>query len=284
MSVTAKNVAEAEACLRAGDPDTALSQLQAAIRAQPADPRLRVFLFQLLSVLGQWERALNQLNVATELDASTLAMAQMYRETLRCEVLRSEVFAGKRVPLLFGEPEQWLALLLESLLTAGRGDHAAAVRLREQAFELAPASAGRIDGAPFAWLADADPRLGPVCEAVINGRYYWVPFSRLARIDIEAPADLRDFVWAPAHFLFTNGGETVGVIPTRYPGSESVTDGAIKLARRTEWIEHQGDYHGLGQRLLTTDNGEFSLLDLRCIEFDDESGSAPDTATDAQDG
>ena len=278
MSVTAKNVADAEASLRAGDPEAALSHLQAAIRSQPADSRLRVFLFQLLSVLGQWERALNQLNVATELDASTLAMAQMYRETLRCEALRTEVFAGKRVPLLFGEPEQWLALLLESLLSSGRGDTAAAVRLREQAFDLAPPSSGRLDGTPFAWLADADTRLGPVCEAVINGRYYWLPFSRLASIDIEAPADLRDFVWAPAHFLFANGGEAVGVIPTRYSGSETAPDGAIRLARRTEWIEHGGDYHGLGQRLLTTDEGEFPLLDIRRIEFD------PAASTEEADG
>lgn len=267
MSVP-KIVAEAEASLRAGDPDTALVQLQNGIRSQPADAKLRVFLFQLLSVLGQWERALNQLNVATELDASTLAMAQMYREALRCEVLRADVFAGKRAPLLFGEPEHWLALLIESLLTAGTGEHAAAARLHEQAFEQAPASSGRIDGTPFAWIADADSRLGPVCEAVINGRYYWVPFNRLASIDIEAPADLRDFVWAPAHFTFVNGGEVVGVIPTRYPGSEGVADGAIKLARRTEWLEHGGDYRGIGQRLFATDAGEYALLDVRRIEFD----------------
>ena len=271
MSTTPQNVADAEAALLAGDPDTALKHLQAAIRSQPAEASLRVFLFQLLAVLGQWERALNQLNVATELDASTLAMAQMYRETLRCEVLRADVFAGTRVPLLFGEPEQWLALLLESQLTAGRGDHSSALRLREQAFDLAPASAGRIDSQPFVWLADADARLGPVCEAVINGRYYWIPFSRLARIDIEPPADLRDFVWTPAHFLFTNGGEAVGVIPTRYPGSENEADGAIKLARRTEWLGEGNDYRGLGQRLLTTDAGEYSLLDVRRIEFDNEN-------------
>ena len=49
-------------------------------------PKLRVFLFQLLCVLGQWERALTQLNVAAELDAQALAMAQMYREALQCEM------------------------------------------------------------------------------------------------------------------------------------------------------------------------------------------------------
>ena len=33
------------------------------------DAALRIFLFQLLAVQGQWERSLNQLNVAAELDA-----------------------------------------------------------------------------------------------------------------------------------------------------------------------------------------------------------------------
>jgi type VI secretion system protein ImpE len=268
MSTLPKNAADAEAYLRAGDPERALSQLQAAVRAAPGEARLRVFLFQLLAVLGQWERALKQLDVAAELDASTLAMAQMYRAALHCEMLRHGVFAGSRVPLLFGEPEQWLALLIEAQLTAGRGDQAAALDLRAKAFDLAPATSGRIDGQAFAWLADADARLGPVCEAVINGSYYWIPYSRLARIDIEPPVDLRDFVWAPAHFLFANGGEAVGVIPSRYPGSENAADGAIKLGRRTEWLECGGNYHGLGQRLLVTEAGEYPLLAVRHIEFD----------------
>jgi hypothetical protein len=31
--------------------------------------------------------------------------------------------------------------------------------------------------------------------------------------------DLRDVVWMPAHLQFENGGESVALIPTRYPGS-----------------------------------------------------------------
>ena len=33
---------------------------------------------------------------------------------------------------------------------------------------------------------------GQVLEAVINGRYYWVPFSRVAELTTEPPEDLRD--------------------------------------------------------------------------------------------
>jgi type VI secretion system protein ImpE len=275
----------AERAVRDADLDGALRLLHDHVRSNPSDASPRIFLFQLLSVLGQWDRALTQLNVAAELDAKALAMAQMYREALQCEVLRTDVFAGKRAPMVLGEPDEWLALLIESLLTGGESSpHAAdqARSLRERAFEAAPATAGSIDDTPFEWIADADMRLGPVCEAVINGRYYWVPFARMTRIDIEAPADLRDVVWMPAHLAFANGGEAVAVIPTRYPGSETAADPRMRLARTTEWREAApGVFHGLGQRILTTDGGEHALMDVRTIVL---GGAASDAIGEAAHG
>ena len=256
----------AEQSLRDGDPVGALALLQEAVRAKSTDSKLRIFLFQLLSVLGQWERALNQLNVAAELDPAALAMAQMYREALHCEVLRTRVFEGKKSPLVFGQPEQWLALLIEALLLAGQGKHREAAVLRTKALENAGATPGTLDGQPFTWIADPDSRLGPVCEAIINGRYYWVPFSRLTEIVIEAPEDLRDVVWMPAHFRFDNGGESVGLIPTRYSGSETSDDAQVVQSRKTIWVEAAPDvYHGYGQRLFATENGESPLMDIRKI-------------------
>ena len=40
---------------------------------------------------------------------------------------------------------------------------------------------------------------------------------------------------------WANAGEAVGLIPTRYPGSEQSSDGAVRLARRTEWVEQGAD-------------------------------------------
>jgi type VI secretion system protein ImpE len=266
----------AERAVRDGDLDLALTLLQEQVRKSPERADLRVFLFQLLCVLGQWDRALTQLDVAGEMDAGTLAMAQMYRETIRCEQLRTEVFAGRRSPVVFGEPEAWVAWIIEALGAEGAARADQAQELRSRAFEAAPASAGSIDGQPFEWIADADMRLGPICEAVINGRYYWVPFARLSRLDIEAPTDLRDVVWTPAHFQFANGGETVGVIPTRYAGSEAADQPSIRLARQTVWHEVSPElFTGLGQRVLATDAGEHSIMDVRAIVIGDASGAGP---------
>lgn len=263
----------AEQALKDGDPLSAIKHLQAQVRSQPADAKLRVFLFQLLCVQGDWTRALNQLNVAGELDASTLPMVQTYRETIQCERLREQVFQGQKAPLLFGEPEAWIALLIEALLREGRGEFADAASLREQAFEQAPATAGQAQGdgieQSFQWIADADMRIGPVLEAVVNGKYYWVPFSRLSKVVFEAPVDLRDRVWTPSTLTFSNGGEAIAFLPTRYAGS-ALADPQLALARKTEWSEPRpGLFVGNGQRMLTTDVGDLALMDLRSISLGD---------------
>jgi type VI secretion system protein ImpE len=91
-----------------------------------------------------------------------------------------------------------------------------------------------------------------------------VPFERISRIVVEAPADVRDLVWLPAQFMWANGGEAMGMLPVRYPNSERNDDDAIRLARKTEWLPlNDEQYAGLGQRVLTTDTEELGLLDVR---------------------
>jgi len=270
----------AETSLKEGRLDDALAELQEQVKKEPANPALRTFLFQLLTVRGDWDRALTQLNVAGEMDPLALPMKQTYTEALRCELLRKKVFAGETAPLVFGEPEEWVALLIEAAKKAGTGSFEESVTLREKAFEAAPTTTGTINDQPFEWIADADPRLGPVFEAVVNGRYYWIPAHRIREITIDAPEDLRDMVWAPVEFTWANGGQVVGLIPTRYPGSEASEDHLIRLSRKTEWYEAAPDlWFGLGQRLIATDAGEFPLLEIRNIKLD----TGLDPAVDAGD-
>jgi type VI secretion system protein ImpE len=258
----------AEDYLRGENLDGALKALQTQVRNDPSNVKHRVFLFQLLSVLGQWDRALTQLNVSGELDAVALPMVQTYREALQCEALRQDVFLGKRAPLIFGEPEQWIALLINALKPTAEGQYGKSQELRAEAFEDAPAVSGTIDGTPFEWIADADTRMGPCLEVITNGKYYWVPFNRIQSIVIEAPVDLRDVVWTPAYFTWMNGGQSVGLIPTRYPGSENNEDDKIRLSKKTEWMECESDvFLGLGQRMFATDAGEYSIMDVRDITF-----------------
>jgi type VI secretion system protein ImpE len=158
--------------------------------------------------------------------------------------------------------------MFEALNQENKGNQPQADGLRNKALEQAPAISGKIDGVTFSWIADADSRLSPMLEAIINGRYYWVPFHRIAQLNLTPPEDLRDLAWLPAQFVWSNGGDAVGFIPTRYPDSENNSDNGIKLARKTEWItKSEQSYHGLGQRVFTTDIDDYALLNCRSIHF-----------------
>lgn len=260
---------KAEELLRAGKVEESLASLQDEVRANAADPRLRVFLFQTLCVLGQWQRALTQLEVLSGMGSEHMMLARIFQPVVQCEMVRQRIFAGQQTPIVFGEPQPWMGSVVQANELVGQGKYAAAQELRDKAFEEAPATAGKLNNKPFEWIADADLRLGPMLEAVIEGHYYWIPFCRIKRMFLEPPTDLRDLVWAPAQFIWANGGEGSGHVPTRYPGTETAPDDQLRLARRTEWAEREGGYSlGLGQRVLATESEECPLLECRTLDLE----------------
>ena len=266
------NVAEEQ--LRAGDLAACLTDLQQQVRRFPADPKYRIFLAQLLMVTGDWDRAVTQLEVVGGLDASAMPMVHAYRSAIQCELLRQSVLRGERSPVVFGDPEPWVALVVQGLvaLAAGRAEQADA--LRAEAFEAAPACAGSLNGVEFEWIADADSRLGPILEVLLNGAYYWVPMHRIAVMVVEPPADLRDLVWLPVQLTWTNGGQVMGLVPTRYAGTEAAEEGALKLSRKTEWLPIGSDaFAGRGQRVLATSAEDFPLLTVRQLTLRPGTGS-----------
>jgi len=113
--------AAAEQLLAAGELSATLMALQQQVRKQPGDVRLRTFLFQLLAVLEQWERAASQLKLCGELDAGTLAMVSTYREALQCEAVRQAVMTGRTTPMVFGEPTPWIGAADRGAGSRGQG-------------------------------------------------------------------------------------------------------------------------------------------------------------------
>ena len=252
-----------------------LAAIQARLRAFPEDSRARESLFHFYCIAGQWDRAQAQLRALSDLNQGAKKLAPLFEALLRAELQRQAVFAGREKPTVFGEPEEWIAWQVRVLELISRNEGAAAAELRDRAWDAAPNSPGRIADDTFDWIADADGRLGPVLEAIIDGLYYWVPFFRIQSITMEEPKTLGDLVWARAVFQWFGGGGATGFIPVRYPGSETSGDGALQLARKTDWIEGpDGWTFGAGQRLFVTNqpDKDYPLLDTRRVEFRQSSG------------
>lgn len=250
--------------------DLTLEQAIAGVKADPTNPLKRIGLFRMFSLQGQWERAATQLQTAVQMDAEQAMYAQVYLNCIACERFRASVFDEGRQPLLLGEPSRWLALLVQSLQAS---DVAMKAKLLGEAFDEAPATAGTLDGEAFEWIADVDNRFGPVLEAFLDGKYFWIPFDRLERVRFQPTQELVDTLWKPCEFVFSSGGTKNGFVPLRYPGSELQEDESLKLGRSTDYIPIADPYSAaIGARLLSTDQDTVPLANVQEIKL------APSTA------
>ncbi|MEL6479162.1 MAG: type VI secretion system accessory protein TagJ [Pseudomonadota bacterium] len=275
----------ADAALAAGNLEDCRTALFDAVRAAPDDPELRAFLFQYLCLVGDWERADKQLDVLGEMTPASLDMVNDYRTAIRAEMVREAVWAGEISPPIFGEPRDWMAKLVQAQAHEARGETGPAHDLRAEALAEAPAEPGLLNGTRFAWFADADTRLGPVFEMIINGEYHWIAMADVARLELHAPKNVRDLVWAVCILTLTNGASLPVFMPARYPGAAQSGDAGLILGRRTEWTALAGEHAaGHGQRLFATDTGDLPALELRDLSFDNAVAALAEQAALEADG
>ena len=245
-----------------------LSRLTMTLRAQPADQQARMFLFQLLCVDGQWEKAHAQVRALAQLSPEAQMLAAVYGKTIAGESARTACFAGRGKAALLIDPSGWAADLIAAIDAEVAGDAARGVQMRSDSFDRCPPIFGTVDGRPFGALYDGDMRFGPTLEAIVAGRWGMIPFSAIDEIITSGPVDLRDLVWLPAEIRIREGPSLAAMLPVRYPGVERETHDDLRLARRTEWRDTPYAVHGAGQRMWTTDAGDdVGILSFRHITF-----------------
>ncbi|MES2054480.1 MAG: type VI secretion system accessory protein TagJ [Pseudomonadota bacterium] len=259
-------MSNADDFLRSGDLDGARRVLIEDVRRKPGDVLTRLFLFQLLSVRGEWDKAATHLGVLAQLSPEAAMLAVVYGQAIAAEREREAVFAGTSTAMVHGGPS-WADGVADSIRLMAIGDGKAALTARDEAFEKAPDLAGTIDGQRFEWIADADVRFGPCIEAIIGGRYGLLPFDAIAGLKSEGPKDLRDVVWYPVEIAMKAGHSVAALIPARYPG---VTDDAAEqLGRATNWHDGPNGQTGSGQRLWSLSDGQdCELLSVRSLVLD----------------
>lgn len=261
-----KIVADADALLRSGDLDGARAALIEIVRTQPADQAARMFLFQLLAVAGEWDKARRQLQTLAQLSAEAQMLAVAYGQAIDAELERADVFAGRQRARQHVSSD-WCEGVVDALEHFGAGRVDDGIAARDAAFDAAPDISGQIDGEPFDWVADADARFGPCFEVIIGGRYGLQPFDQVASIVSEGARDLRDLVWYPVQIVFKTGQSVAAFLPARYPDTEQAADGAERLGRATAWREAPWGEAGVGQHLWVFAGEERGLLTVRNLTF-----------------
>jgi type VI secretion system protein ImpE len=263
-------VSHARTLFEQGRLDDAIAELNQAVKSHPTDNAQRIFLFELLCLQGDLERAVKQLDVlATQSTDPGVALAvQGYQGLLTAESARRAVIEGDQLPKFILAPpahvERYVVLLKK--LKTGTADEVGA--LLDEAEEATPPIAGERGGRPFAAFRDADDRFAAVLEVFFGGEYLWVPLEQVRQLDVAAPAKLRDTIWIRAK-LQVEGQPTGDVfLPAAYPGSHSDQNAMVRLGRITEWTAlHERMVVGRGQRVFLVDDDEVALLELGSVTF-----------------
>ena len=259
-------MSNADTLLSSGDIDGARAHLIDEVRASPANWQARSFLFQILALRGEWERAEKQLDTLAKLDPEAQMLAVAYRQCISAERDREAFFDGE-TPFSSRFELPWLKKLGDAICVFG-SDPGAAAQLRGEAFEEARTTPGEVDGTSFDWIADADQRFGPTLETIIAGQYSLMPMEALETLTIHPPADLRDTIWGQAEFGLRDGARVAGFVCVRYPGSHLSSQTDVVRGVATDWREEGGIETGLGHRLMVlSDGSEHPLMSLRSLKF-----------------
>lgn len=270
---------EAKKLYDAGQLDAAIEELVSEVKAEPGDTKRRTFLFELLCFAGQWDRAEKQLDVIGHQSMEAGIGVQIYRANIKAERDRARLFSDGFQPHFLREPPTYVDTLLAAINRMREGNLKEARETLDRAEEERPALLGRFNGKQFQDFRDYDDWVGPVLELIVKDKYTWLPFEQMKRMEIPAPKQLRDLIWAPASIEALDG--TVGevYIPCLYVGSSEQADDQVKLGRMTDWAEMGEEvYRAFGLRLFLVDDEDKSLFEGRSIEFDqisDQSQASP---------
>ncbi|MCI0705280.1 MAG: SciE type virulence protein [Planctomycetia bacterium] len=253
---------------KAGKLGDAIAAAIEQVRNTPADRGKRLFLAELCCFAGDLERADKQLDVLFTPDAPDIIQLTAFRQLIRGELARREVFTQGRVPEFLAKPTDALKMRLEALIRLRENKPGEAAELLAKAEEQRPAVTGTCDGASFDDFRDLDDVTAPVLEVITaNSNYYWVPLESIELLEFHKPERARDLYWRPAHLIVKDGPDGVVYIPALYHGTHTATDEAVKLGRGTTWTGGDTEaYRGQGLREFLIGDASKSIMEIEKVE------------------
>jgi len=257
------------ALFQAGRLDDAVAAANAAVRAAPADAAPRLLLAELLLFQGNMQRADTLLDALTTMEPAVAVPVAAFRQLLRAEEARRQVWTEGRVPEFLGTPPAHVSPLLEALVAFRAGDMAEAARLAGEAEAQRPPSSGTLDSAAFDDFRDADDLCAGVMEVLTTtGKYFWIPTERILEAEFHAPQRPRDLYWRRVTMSVREGPDGDVFVPALYlPRGEGQPD-PIRLGRATEWEEAAGGpVRGLGQRMFLVGEEGRTVMELAALAF-----------------
>lgn len=242
---------------KAGKLQAALDEQIREVKSKPADPSLRVFLFELAAFVGDLDRARKQIDAVHYGEAEKDFTVARYKKLLDAEDKRRRFFKDGTEPRFLGPAPESVLGRLEAAKLLREGKPAEATALLTKANESAASLKGTFNGKAFEGFRDADDLFGTVLEVLANGEYFWVPVEQIDTVACNAPRFPRDLLWLPARVMMKDGQQGEVHLPVLYPRSHEHPDEGVKLGRNNDWLQAEGGpVLGVGARTyLAGDDG-----------------------------
>src|ERR1700744_380383 len=210
---------------RAGKLDDAIAAAQAALRKSPTDLNARVLLGELLAFVGNLERADVVLDAASAIDPTTAMVVAEFRQLIRADMARRQLFRDGRVPEFLSDPTETQRLQLAALVVLRGGDLARAANQANAAAAVRPRASGHQVDTAFDDWRDADDLLAGSFEVLTTtGKYFWIPTERVVTLEFHAPKRPRDLLWRRVSMSVSEGPDGEVYIPTVYATDEPMSD------------------------------------------------------------
>ncbi len=255
--------------LRAGKLSDAIVAAQNAVRKAPTDLGARVLLAEILVFAGNLERADVLLDAASTIDPSTAMVVAEFRQLIRADMARRQLFRDGRVPELLSDPTEVQRLQLSALVALRANDLAGAAKAAAAAEEARPRTSGFHNDTPFDDLRDADDLLAGNFEVLTTtGKYFWIPTERVLSAEFHPPKRPRDLIWRRVSMSVAEGPDGDVYIPVIYAGGADPASDALRLGRETGWTDPDaGPVRGIGQRILLCGEADIAVMDLGTLRI-----------------
>lgn len=264
---------EAGRLFREGNLADALAAATAAVRKAPTDIGARVLMAELLAFAGNIERADVVLDACSDLDPTAAIVVAEFRQLLRGETARRQLFSDGRVPEFLGEPTAAHRQSLAAIVALRNGDAPEAAKLVAQAEEARAHPKGVIGDATFDDMRDADDLLASCFEVITTtGKYYWIPPERVVLLEFHPMKRPRDLLWRRATMQVADGPDGDVYLPVIYPpmadAATAMTD-ALRLGRATDWKQagEGGPTRGLGAVTILVGEEALTWLEMGKVDF-----------------
>ena len=254
--------------LRAGKLSVALTAAQAAVRKAPSDLSARVLMAERLIVSGNLERADVLLDAMSTLDPSTGIVVAEFRQLIRADMARRQLFRDGRVPEVLSDLTEAQRLQLAALVALRDKDMEGASKNAAAAEEARPRLPGFHNDQPFDDFRDADDLLAGNFEVLTTtGKYFWIPAERVLSAEFHPPKRPRDLIWRRVSMSVAEGPDGDVYIPVIYGSSDPTTD-LLRLGRETDWTDPgAGPVRGIGQRVFLCGEDDVAVMDLVKLRF-----------------